>query len=58
MDQQKVPIEARCPRSSRQVLIPYRRELARLIPGAELHLMPGGHLAVLRAQADAYAERI
>lgn len=34
------------------------RELARLLPGAELHLMPGGHLAVLRAQAVAYAERI
>jgi pimeloyl-ACP methyl ester carboxylesterase len=34
------------------------RELARLIPGAEFHLMPGGHLAVLRAQAVAYAERI
>ena len=34
------------------------RELARLIPGAELQLMPGGHLAVLRAQAVAYAERI
>jgi pimeloyl-ACP methyl ester carboxylesterase len=34
------------------------RELGRLIPGAEFHLMPGGHLAVLRAQAVAYAERI
>lgn len=34
------------------------RELARLIPDAEFHLMPGGHLAVLRAQAAAYAEHI
>jgi len=34
------------------------RELVRLIPGAEFHLMPGGHLAVLRAQAVVYAERI
>jgi pimeloyl-ACP methyl ester carboxylesterase len=34
------------------------RELARLIPGAEFDAMPGGHLAVLRAQAVAYAQRI
>jgi 3-oxoadipate enol-lactonase len=34
------------------------RELARLIPGAEFDEMPGGHLAVLRAQAVAYAQRI
>lgn len=34
------------------------RELARLISDAELHLMPGGRLAVLRAQAIAYADRI
>jgi pimeloyl-ACP methyl ester carboxylesterase len=34
------------------------RELASLIPGAEFGLMPGGHLAVLRAAAAAYAERI
>jgi 3-oxoadipate enol-lactonase len=34
------------------------RELARLIAGAELHLMPGGHLGVLRGKAGAYAERI
>ncbi len=45
-------------RRDRVVPIADSRELARLIPGAELHLMPGGHLAVLRAQADAYAERI
>ncbi len=34
------------------------RELARLIPGAEFDAMPGGHLAVLRAQVVAYARRI
>jgi 3-oxoadipate enol-lactonase len=34
------------------------RELACLIPGAEFNAMPGGHLAVLRAQAVAYAQRI
>jgi 3-oxoadipate enol-lactonase len=34
------------------------RELARLIPGAEFGLMPGGHLAILRTAAAAYAERI
>jgi len=34
------------------------REVARLIPGAEFDAMPGGHLAVLRAQAVAYAQRI
>ncbi len=34
------------------------RELASLIPGAEFDLMPGGHLAVLRTAATAYAERI
>ena len=34
------------------------RELARLIPGAEFDAMPGGHLAVLRSQAVAYAQRI
>jgi len=34
------------------------RELARLIPGAEFDAKPGGHLAVLRAQAVAYAQRI
>ena len=44
----------------RDLLVPIAdsRELARLIPGAELHLMPGGHLAFLRAQAVAYAKRI
>ena len=45
-------------RRDRIVPIADGRELARLIPGAEFHLMPGGHLAVLRAQAVAYAERI
>jgi 3-oxoadipate enol-lactonase len=45
-------------RRDRVVPIADSRELARLIPGAELQLMPGGHLAVLRAQAVAYAERI
>jgi pimeloyl-ACP methyl ester carboxylesterase len=45
-------------RRDRLVPIADSRELARLIPGAELHLMPAGHLAVLRAQAVAYAERI
>jgi pimeloyl-ACP methyl ester carboxylesterase len=45
-------------RRDRLVPIADSRELARLIPGAELQLMPGGHLAVLRAQAVAYAERI
>ncbi|MGB0095593.1 MAG: alpha/beta fold hydrolase [Solirubrobacteraceae bacterium] len=34
------------------------QQLARLIPDARLHLMPGGHLGVLRAQAAAYAEVI
>ena len=34
------------------------RELARLIPAAELRVMPGGHLAILRAAAAAYAQRI
>ncbi|HUA45505.1 MAG TPA: alpha/beta hydrolase [Solirubrobacteraceae bacterium] len=34
------------------------REVARLIPGAEFDAMPGGHLAVLRAQAVAYAQCI
>jgi len=34
------------------------RELARLIPGAEFDAMPGGHLAVLRTHAVAYAQRI
>jgi 3-oxoadipate enol-lactonase len=33
-------------------------ELASLIAGAELHLMPGGHLGVLRGRAGAYAARI
>ncbi len=42
----------------RVVPIADSRELSRLIPGAELDLMPGGHLAVMRAQADTYAERI
>jgi 3-oxoadipate enol-lactonase len=45
-------------RRDRLVPIADSRELARLMPGAELHLMPGGHLAVLRAQSDAYADRI
>jgi hypothetical protein len=45
-------------RRDRLVPIAERRELARLIPGAELDLMPGGHLAVLSARAVAYAERI
>jgi 3-oxoadipate enol-lactonase len=34
------------------------RELAGLIPGAEFDAMPGGHLAVLRTQSVAYAQRI
>lgn len=37
-------------RRDRLVPIADSRELAPLIPGAELQLMPGGHLAVLRAQ--------
>jgi 3-oxoadipate enol-lactonase len=45
-------------RRDRLVPIANSRELARLIPGAELRLMPGGHLAILRTQATAYAERI
>lgn len=45
-------------RRDRVVPIADSRELARLIPGAELHLMPSGHLAVLRAQAVPHAERI
>ena len=45
-------------RRDRVVPVADSRELARLIPGAEFHLMPGGHLAVLRAQAVAYAARI
>ena len=45
-------------RRDRLVPIADSRELARLIPGAELDLMPGGHLAVLSARAVAYAERI
>src|SRR5579875_4090242 len=45
-------------RHDRIVPVGAGRDLARLIPGAELHLMPGGHLAVLRAHAAAYAERI
>jgi pimeloyl-ACP methyl ester carboxylesterase len=45
-------------RRDRVVPVAESRELARLIPGAELQLMRGGHLAVLRAQATAYAERI
>ena len=34
------------------------RRFSDFTPCAELHLMPGGHLAVLRAQADPYTERI
>jgi pimeloyl-ACP methyl ester carboxylesterase len=45
-------------RRDRVVPVADSRELARLIPGAEFHLMPGGHLAVLRAQVVAYAARI
>jgi pimeloyl-ACP methyl ester carboxylesterase len=45
-------------RRDRVVPIADSRELARLIPGAEFYLMPGGHLAVLRAQAVAYGARI
>jgi len=41
-------------RRDRVVPIADSRQLARLIPGAELYLMPGGHLAVLRAQAKAH----
>lgn len=45
-------------RRDRVVPVTSGLELARLIPGAELHLMAGGHLGVLRTQAAAYAERI
>jgi len=45
-------------RRDRMVPIADSRELARLIPGAEFCLMPGGHLAVLRAPAVVYAARI
>jgi 3-oxoadipate enol-lactonase len=45
-------------RRDRLVPVSESREFARLIPGAELRLMPGGHLAVLRSEAGAYAECI
>ena len=45
-------------RRDRLVPIADSRELARLIPGAEFGLMPGGHLAILRAAAAAYTKRI
>jgi 3-oxoadipate enol-lactonase len=45
-------------RRDRLVPIAESRELARLIPGAEFGLMPGGHLAILRTAAPSYAQRI
>ena len=54
----RVPVLVLHGRRDRVAAIADSRELARLIPGAELQLMPGGHHAVLRAQALAYAERI
>ena len=53
-----VPVRVLHGRRDRVVPVADSRELARLIPGAEFHLMPGGHLAVLRAQVVAYAARI
>ena len=54
----RVPVLVLHGRHDRIAPIAGGRELARLIPGAEFDAMPGGHLAVLRAQAVAYAQRI
>jgi 3-oxoadipate enol-lactonase len=55
-----VPVPALVLHGRRDRVVPVAEscELARLIPGAEFQVMPGGHLAVLRAQVVAYAARI